>query len=625
VANTRPLRLKSETAKRSDRQAARVDPVVEVWVDNSIPHLDGLFDYRIPSRLEEQVKAGMRISVDFSGREVEALVIRRTTKPSTGGLKFISKVLSPHIVAPAGLIMLIEQACKRWLGHPYDFIRGAIPPQIASVDKSFSQSALDIGDFKNQSPSRTFIHLQPHEDALAKLAEFATARAMKGSVLVIVPEDRELQRLFNILDGRACVLTASLSRSERYGNYLLSLAGANQIFIGTRSGIFSYPPDLKTLIIYREGAESHYEPRFPGWNVRDLALLRAESEPLDLFFIGYVPCTETAVLLESGKMKLLAKSNHLCVSNFEAANGELLPGRIFAAIRKALKTGPVLFLVPRKGYASSLMCKKCRNIAACDCGGKISRRKSNAAAECVHCSKRFAQLKCKWCQSDFFILLGRGGERHLEEIGRAFPGFPIIYSTADAPISEVESKSSLVVATSGMEPLVPGGYSAVVLLEGDSFFSFSDLRAQERAREAFFAAASLVAVNGEIVAVVNSANPIVAALSKWDPKTLTRRELEQRKEVALPPFSRALYLDVESTEATAIVNGLRKALFDQRLPKSSRIMGPSQQKSGISRILLTADVEDSEDFLKFLSEYLRHRAISKKKSVSIRVDPYSLS
>jgi hypothetical protein len=40
---------------------------------------------------------------------------------------------------------------------------------------------------------------------------------------------------------------------------------------------------------------------------------------------------------------------------------------------------------------------------------------------------------------------------------------------------------------------------------------------------------------------------------------------------------------------------------------------------------LTADLVDSENLLKFVGDYIRHRAVSKKKNISLRVDPYSLT
>ena len=625
MSTARPLRLKTETAKRVEKIAAESAPIVKVWVDNGIAHLDGLFDYLVPARFDAQVRVGVRISVDFAGRECEALVVERTEEGAQSGLKFISKVLSPTVVAPLGLFELVAEGCARWLAHPYDFLRSAVPPRVAGVDKLHQES---VSRFKNTASSKvnkTYIHVQPHEDAIAKLAEFALSKVRTGSILIIVPEERELERLVKVLGDRACVLSGALSRSVRYENYLRSIREPDLITIGTRSAIFAFPPDLKTIVVFREGAESHYEPRSPGWNTRDLALMRSAQSGCDLFFVGYSPALEIGLLIDKDEVKMLDKSNRLQVSNFESLNGELLPNRIFSPIRKALKSGPVLFLIPRKGYASSLMCKKCRNIATCECGGKLSRRKANAAPECVLCGKSQPSLKCRWCKSDALMMLGRGGERHTEEIGRAFPNIPTFYSTADSQIVDLPDSPALVIATAGMQPHVDGGYSAVVLLEGDSFFSYSDLRAQERARETFFIAAASVSKKGEVITVVNSSNPITAAITQWSPKVLATRELSERSELNFPPYSRSIAMEVENTEATSIVAGLKKALLDKRLPESTRVLGPAQRSGNISRILLTADLVDSDQLLKFVGDYIRHRAVTKKKSISLRVDPYSLT
>ena len=625
MSTARPLRLKTETAKRVEKSAAETAPIAKVWVDNGVAHLDGIFDYLVPARLDSQVRAGVRISVDFAGRECEALVIERSAEGSQSGLKFISKVLSPVAVAPPGLIQLVSEGCARWLAHPYDFLRSAIPPRVAGVDKLHHEIARGVFNARSSKGSKTFIHVQPHEDAIEKLAEFALAKVKTGSILIITPEERELEQLAQMLGDKACVLSGSLSRSVRYENYLRSINEPNLITIGTRSAIFAFPPDLKTIVIFREGSESHYETRSPGWNTRDLAIIRSVQDGCDLFFVGYSPSLEIGLLIDSDEVKMLSKSNRLQVSNFEPLNGELLPNRIFPPIRKALKSGPVLFLIPRKGYASSLMCKKCRNIATCECGGKISRRKITTEPECVLCGKSQPSLKCRWCKGDALIMLGRGGERHTEEIGRAFQNMPTYYSTADLQIVTLPNSPALVIATAGMEPRVDGGFAAVVILEGDSFFSYTDFRAQERARELFFIAAASVSKKGEVITVVNSSNQITSALTQWSPKVLASRELSERRELNFPPFSRSITMEVENSEATSIVAGLKKALLDKRLPESTRVLGPAQSSGNNSRILLTADLVDSEKLLKFVGDYIRHRAVSKKKNISPRVDPYSLT
>jgi primosomal protein N' (replication factor Y) len=627
VATARPLRLKREEAKRVDSAQAQCDAYVRVWVDTSVSHLDGTYDYLVPERLSQSVKPGIRIGVPFAGRDVEALVLERSDKSDITNLKFVSSVISEELVATPTLLSLISAISKRWICNPYDVIRGAIPARVASVDKTFtSETRSSIAqDLVNKAKGEvTYLHLAPHEDPLMRLSEFALQAQAKGSVLIVVPEDRELELLRLELPD-ALILTSSLSRTQRYSNYLTAINRSSQIIIGTRSAIFLTPPDLTTVIVYRENSQSHYEPRHPGWNVRDIALLRQSEERLNLYFVGYSPSLEMARSIDSGAINFLSKKARLQISTFPQSGSELLPERIFSPIRSALKSGSVLFLVPKKGYASALMCKKCRNLAICSCGGKLSRSNQSAPPACVHCSTTFSSWKCKWCNEDKLVLLGRGAIRHAEEIGRAFPGFPVVNSDADTPVKEVTGKSSLVIATQGMAPRCEGGYSAAVLLEGASFFSYSDLRGQERSREAFFEAAGQVKTGAPVLVAIDSSHPINAALASWNPAHMYKRELADLESLDLPPFTRSLTVDLATSEASTVAEGFKKALLDSRIPASTKVLGPSIRGGDKARIILTASESDFSDLTLFVGEFVKHRAIAKKEAIQVRIDPYSLS
>jgi primosomal protein N' (replication factor Y) len=176
-----------------------------------------------------------------------------------------------------------------------------------------------------------------------------------------------------------------------------------------------------------------------------------------------------------------------------------------------------------------------------------------------------------------------------------------------------------------MAPRFLSGYSAVVLLEGASFFSYADLRGQERSREAFFEAASKVKVGGEVLISIDPSHPIIAALSTWSPAHMYKRELSELDSLGLPPFSRAVTLDVSMKEASSIAEGFKKALLDLRIPASTKVLGPSIRSADIARILLTASLSDFPQLTLFLSEYVKHRAVTKKDPIQLRIDSYSLS
>jgi primosomal protein N' (replication factor Y) len=424
---------------------------------------------------------------------------------------------------------------------------------------------------------------------------------------------------------KAIVLDSALERSERYRNFLKTRYGRNQIVIGTRSAIFAPIDDLEAIVVFDEGTELHYEVRSPGWNVRDVAVLRAMKSDTSLYFVGFSPSSEVARLIENKWIEFVAEKSRVSVSAFPQSFGELLPSRLIGEIRKAMNTGPILFLSPRKGYSQAIACAKCRNVAICECGGKLVKKGSHLVLECTICAKVHADWRCSWCQSSTPYLMGRGSDRFAFEIGAAFPGAHIVLSTSEKLIEEFDQPRGLVVATPGSIPIAVNGYSLVVILEADRFFMQADLRAHERIRELFFSTASLASAAGKVALVVSNDHPIIGALSAWKPSLISQRELRERLEVNLPPFTRAVTLDIANSESQSLLRGLKKAQEDGRLPLSTKFLGPSRLKDDIDRIVALTPLIDGEALISLLHEFQRRRSSSKKTLASIRIDPYSLS
>lgn len=622
MAVVRPLRLKREVAPRIQNSAASRLPVARVWVDNSIYHLDSPYDYLIPESLDSEIGVGVRVEVPFNGRAVEAIVLQRLPESETIKLKFLLKVISPHPVATTETLALIEAVAARWAAHPYDVIRSAIPPRTASVDKeSFAPVAMSI---RLAKPSRTYLQLPPEQSRAQVIATHIKKLSSRGRVLVIVPDSRLLNQLVE-LTPQTVAIDSSLDRTSRYRNFLKALHGAGEIFIGTRSAIFAPVPDLVAIIVIDDGSENQYEKRSPGWNVRDVAILRSQLQRVSIDFVGYSPSSEIARLIELKWIDYQSIRRKVSVQNFPQSTNELLPGRIISEIRKALTVGPVLFIASRKGYSQAISCARCRNLALCECGGKLFKPSQQSKAECVLCSKVHDPWRCTWCRCETPFLIGRGSSRFAQEIGAAFPGKQITSSEGDHILEKYQLREGIVIATPGSVPESADGYSAVVILEGDSYFLQSDIRAQERARELFFSSAGRLAKDGKILLVLSHDNPIIGAMAGWKPSLLSQRELRERGEVQLPPYVRALSLEAESSEIPQLLRGLQSARDENRLPISSRILGPIDMKNNQSRILIMAPVSDGEELVRFIHEYQRRRSASKKTLSTLRIDPYSLT
>ena len=626
MAAPRLFRLKAEVAPASSGPRASVLPYARVRVDTGVFHLDQLYDYQIPEKLSEFIQVGVRVQLPFGGRETEGIIVERVGVPERAGeLKSITRVLSHVPIASAQSLLLIDTVAAHFAANPWDVIRSAIPPRVASVDKNFAHFGLH-----NQNKGKYSVEFQtlaPYIQAHDQVVKLVLNNIGSGSVLVIAPDEKDVDLIVRALDAAgvpALKLTAAMPREERYRNYLQVMHGEKCVVVGTRSAIFAPVNNLSAIIVHKESSHDHYEIRSPGWNSRSVALMRSKSEAIKLILTGFSPSIEVSQLIDEREVKYLNSKETVSIKAFTPSEGALLPGRIFAEVKKALSVGPVLFIAPRKGYGNALLCAHCRNVAMCECGGRLSVAAKLKAPSCVHCGKVFQGWKCSFCNRDKQYLAGRGIERAAEEISRAFPKFPVIISAGDVIKDRIEHKPALVLATSGAQPEVEGGYAAVVILDGMRFFSHTDLRTQERARELFLETSSLISKNGAVLLVIDDSHPIVSAIARWNVAPLLKRELSERTELHLPPSVFSVVLVMDQSIGMQIVNGLKKALVDGRIPQSSNIYGPTEISKGQVKIVVHADKSDARALTDVVHELQRRRSIAKKELFTLRVEPYSL-
>ena len=455
MAAPRLFRLRAEVAAAPSGPIAGRLPVARVRVDTGVFHLDQLYDYSVPEKLSELIVPGVRVQLPFGNRETEGIVVDRVVNPEKAGtLKAITKVLSPHPVATSTSFDLIDRAAEFYCCNPWDLLRSAIPPRVATVDKELQvvDQPYSSAKAKRTSSYESFIPFAPpHEQIGEIVAEFNRS----GSVLIVAPDERDVDKLIENLSGRfdnILKLSSASTREERYRNFLLSMRLEFSVVVGTRSSIFTPVRNLAAIIIYKESSPDHFELRSPGWNSSTIAHMRAEKEGVVLVLTGFAPSVRVAHEIDARTIKFNNQRRQVNVQAFTPTDGTLLPGRIFSEVKKALKNGPVLFVAPRKGYGNALLCAHCRNIALCKCGGRLSVASKGLAPICVHCGTGFPTWRCSYCDRDKQYLAGRGIDRAAEEISRAFPGFPVVISAGDVIKESVDAKPALVLATPGAQP-----------------------------------------------------------------------------------------------------------------------------------------------------------------------------
>jgi primosomal protein N' (replication factor Y) len=646
------------------REPAAADPIARVVVDVPLAHLDRPFDYLVPAALADAVVPGSRVRVRFAGQLVDAVVLARVATSEHGGtLAYVERSVSAEPVLAPAVAVLARAVADRWAGALTDVLRLALPPRHARVEKEPAPEPAAPMEFAGpggwtayragagfvralaagRAPRAVWSAL-PGDDWPARYAEAAAAALAAGrGALLVVPDRTDLDRLDAALaaalgPGRHVALAADLGPAERYRRWLRVRRGGVGVVAGTRAAAFAPVADLGLVGIWDDGDDLHAEPRAPYPHARDLLLLRAHLERTAALLGGHARTAEAQQLLTTGwarplvadrdavraaAPRVVAAGDDVELARDPGARTARLPTLAWRTAREALAAGaPVLVQVPRRGYAPSLACARCRTPARClHCSGPLAAGGGSAVPACRWCGRPAADWSCPVCGYTGLRAVAVGAGRTAEELGRAFPGVPVRTSGGTAVLTEVTGEPALVVATPGAEPRAEGGYGAALLLDGWALLSRPDLRAAEETLRRWANAVALVrpaATGGRVVVGADAGLPVVQALVRWDLAGFADRELTERTELGFPPARRFASL----TGAPAAV---AEVLDAARLPASAEPLGPVPAGDAAERLLLRVPRADGAALAAALHAAAAVRSARKSPDpVRVQLDPLEL-
>ena len=591
----------------------------------SVPHLDREFDYLVSADQSDDAQPGVRVRVRFHGRLVDAFVLeRRSDTDHAGKLGWLDRVISAEPVLTSEVRRLVDAVAARYAGTRPDVLRLAVPPRHAGAEKAAGEPPLlpvvepvDPAGWGRYAKGEQFLEALrdgraaravwqalPGENWCDRLAEAAAAAVSGGhGVLIVVPDQRDVDAVWRAaitrIDESAVVaLAAGLGPSARYRRWLSVLRGQARLVIGTRSAVFAPVDRLGLVVIWDDGDDSLSEPRAPYPHAREVAMLRAHQLRCATLIGGYSRTAEAQALVAGGWAHDLVAPRPVvrdCAPRVvaiddggfaderdAAARTARLPSMALQAARSALERGaPVLIQVPRRGYLPTVACARCRTVARCrHCMGPLSLSDRDAeGVSCRWCGRVDTALRCRKCGADAIRAVVVGARRTAEELGRAFPGIPVITSAGDAVHTAIGSGPALVVATPGAEPHAPDGYGAALLLDSWSMLGRQDLRAAEDTLRRWMAVAAQVrsmSDGGTVAVVAESAIPTVQALIKWDPVGHAQAELAGRTAVGLPPAVHIAAIDGASDSVNALIEAAA-------LPADADVLGPMDLPPGVRR------------------------------------------
>mgnify|MGYP006277680283 CR=1 FL=1 len=563
-----PLKLKSERVGKTP--LASELPYISVLVDTGVFHLDQSYDYALPAKFDLQ--PGEWVSVPFNGQSRTGLIIERKATAQISKILPINRRIKGPFIDQTHL-NLYKAIAKRWAAPIFDVLRFA---KELSVNTQEKQSQTPAG-------KREYLQLNSDSNESIQLLQIAHQLAKSGSTLVIVPEAR-----------------------------IVKILGEQSFSVAMRGGILT-SNRFQNIIILREESEHHYEIKSPGFNTRDVALLRNELLGENIYFVGFSPSLEMTRLIENKYVKFRKGNGRVNVIAKPSLQGELIPSAMISQIKSEISKGPLLVVVPSKGYGLAISCAACRNIAHCDCGGKLSKRSRNEDPSCSICMKIYSNWHCRYCQNQKIYLLGRGIERIAEEFGKSFINTPIHISTAEKSIDLIDTKRVIVLATVGAVPNVQ--FRSVLFLDGLNLGA--DMRSEERYLSTLFRYSAQS--SGSVFIVNRTELPAINSLIRWNPNTSLTKLLRESTEADLPPAFRHALIRTEESESARIYTGFLASIRDGRLPITTRIYN---LENGL--ISLFFNLKGAALTTEFIYNLQKKRSIAGKKLLKVRIDPYLL-
>lgn len=593
--------------------------------------LEQPFTYRIPAGME--VKPFDRVRVNFGGRDVTGYAAETHDRGSAAfgddRLKDILEVIGSGPIFDGRLMDLARYLADTYLCSMGEALATALPSAVRPSSRykvPFADAPLrDIVLTDEQRlvhdailaarDSGNLLHLVHGITGSGKTELYITlARRLMDqglSVIYCVPEislsSQIYERLHGVFGKELVIYHSALTAPQRLHNWERFYRGEAKIAVGTRSAIFMQCPQLGMIVIDEEHDGSYKEHSTPRYNARRVALWRSRSERALLVLGSATPAVETLYAAERGVFtmhRLLNRYGGAALPEIEIAKirgarkpGLLLSNTLKVAVKRALdKKEQVIFLLNRRGFAPIVLCESCGATETCpQCDISLNLH-GDGRLLCHYCGyTRPLKSECTSCGAKGLVNLGSGTQRMEETVVDTFRDVKVFRLDQDSSRKKGASFDLLEKMKGGDIDILLGtqmvakgfdfpNVSVVGVLLADIGINMPDFRAAERV----FALLTQVAGRcgrGDkpgrvIVQTVNDEHPLFTFLKNHDYVGFYRSELEARRLLRYPPFTRIARLLVRGSSEMRVMETSGK-LGDElrRLAAETKaamdILGPS--------------------------------------------------
>ena len=421
---------------------------------------------------------------------------------------------------------------------------------------------------------KTEIYLRATEDVIRRGKQ----------AIILVPEialtPQTVHRFLSRFPGQVGLVHSKLSEGERYDTWRRARAGSLKVIIGARSALFSPLPDIGLIVADECHDSSYYQADPPFYHAVTAAQTYGRLAGAVCVLGSATPTVVQRHQAEAKKTKHLELPRRIFESGLPPVHvvdmrDELKAGQrgifsrfLLKELESTLGRGEqaILFL-NRRGTATYIFCRDCGHVLRCpNCDTPLTLHiEEQERLLCHHCGyERGKPHTCPSCGGPQIREYGLGSERVESELTKLFPqARPLRWdweTTREKHSHEMilthfaAHRADVLIGTQmlakGLDlPLV----TLVGIVLADVGLYLPDPFAGERVFQVLTQVAGRAGRSergGKVVLqTFDPGNQVIQSAAGHDVNGFYEYELEQRKRLGYPPFSRLVRLEVRHQDA----------------------------------------------------------------------------
>ncbi|ADL51616.1 primosomal protein N' [Clostridium cellulovorans] len=405
--------------------------------------------------------------------------------------------------------------------------------------------------------------------------------------IILVPEialtPQMVERFKGRFGNKIAVFHSKLSNGERFDEWMRVKNRKVQLAIGARSAIFLPFNNLSLIVIDEEHESSYKSDSDPKYHAREIGEILQKNQGVKLVLGSATPSVETYFKANSREYHLLTLTKRADKATLPVTeivdmreelvrkNKSMFSGALLRAIDEALsKKEQIILFLNRRGFSTFVSCRKCGFVFKCrNCDISLTYHHHNDTLSCHYCGSTEKTKKiCPKCGSSYVKYFGAGTEKIEENIKKYFPSAKTIrmdFDTTRKKDAYEEIYNSFKAGNAdiliGTQMIAKGldfkNVTLVGVVAADISLNLPDFRSGERTFQLLTQVGGR-AGRGEksgkvIIQTYTPESYSIIAASNHDYEGFYQEEINLRKTMNYPPFSKVFLINISSKDEALLI------------------------------------------------------------------------